>query len=124
MGDLSMRDSGGKEKEYETQSASIPESTNKRKKQMGGMAKVQRDAEGNIVSVEESEIVRNDTAWGPALNSEDEDEMDEEEEDEDVESQEEDESPHSKTNVTKCEYCTLTASQSFCSTNKFLHCSP
>ncbi|UZJ53817.1 hypothetical protein CBS101457_003137 [Exobasidium rhododendri] len=72
MGNLSMRDSGGKEKEYELQSKSIPESASRKAQHQGGMAKVQRDAKGKIILVEEREKLRENTAWGPALNSDDE----------------------------------------------------
>lgn len=91
MGNLSMRDSGGKEKEYSLQGSSLPETIRKKHQ---GMAKVLRDEEGNIVSVEEEEQIRNDTAWGPVLNSDDEEEdMDNDEKDEEI----------PKTAVTECE---------------------
>jgi hypothetical protein len=101
MGDLSMRDSGGKEKSYKTQSAAIPETTAKAKKQLQGMARVQRDAEGNIISVEETGHSREDTAWGPVLNSDDEEE--EEVEGGVAEIIEDEEAADNETDVTKCE---------------------
>jgi hypothetical protein len=72
MGNLSMRDSGGKEKEYSLHNASLPESIHKKNK---GMAKIIRDEEGNIVSIEETETPITETAWGPALNEDDEEEI-------------------------------------------------
>jgi U3 small nucleolar RNA-associated protein 14 len=82
MGDLSMRDSGGKEKDYALQSASLPESIHKKKH---GMATLIRDEEGNIVSIEEPEKLPTETAWGPALNDDDEEfESDSEDEDEEA----------------------------------------
>lgn len=86
LGNLSLRDSGGKEKDFNLQaSSSIPESVKVASKKKPGMAKVQRDAEGKIVLVEEPESKKEDTAWGPALNS------DEEEKEESVMSEDEEE---------------------------------
>lgn len=108
-----MRDSGGKEKDYELQSKSMPESTVKRKQNKGGMATIERDADGNIISVEEAEITRADTAWGPALNSDDEDAeaVGEGEEDEDDEEDDEggvgqggEDLSKSGTDVIQCEF--------------------
>lgn len=72
MGNLSMRDSGGKEKDYSLQGSSLPETIRKKHQ---GMAKVIRDEEGNIVSVEETEQVPDNTAWGPVLNTDDEEKV-------------------------------------------------
>jgi hypothetical protein len=98
-----MRDSGGKEKDYELQSKAIPESASKKSQHKGGMAKVQRDAEGNIILVEEEETSRENTAWGLALNSDDEDVEDDAPREEGEEEDMEEESEKS-TDVTKCEY--------------------
>jgi len=95
MGDLSMRDSGGKEKNYSSQSAALPESIHKKKH---GMAKVIRDEEGNIVSVEEPQKVSTETAWGPALNDDDE-----EDDSDGLENDDEEAKEPPKKDVTQCE---------------------
>lgn len=95
MGDLSMRDSGGKERDYSLQSAALPETIHKKQH---GMAKVIRDEEGKIVSIEEPENTSTETAWGPALNDDDE-EIESDSEDEDTEVKE-----PTKKDVTQCEH--------------------
>lgn len=49
------------------------------------MARVERDAEGKIISVEMDKSTKHETAWGLALNSDDDEDEEDEAENEDVE---------------------------------------
>lgn len=85
IGDLSMRDSGGSEKTYSQPAIAKPKvgKSNKPSLINSGMATIERDAEGNVISIQENTVQQVQTAWGPALNS-DAEEEEEVEEDEDT----------------------------------------
>lgn len=81
-GDLSMRDSGGAEDSHRLASVAQPGTFSRKAKGKAatGLAKIERDEEGNIIVIDEPSLQRAQTAWGPALNSEDEGELEAEQE--------------------------------------------
>jgi nucleolar protein 16 len=84
IGDLSMRDSGGSEKTYSQPSIAKPKAGKSNKPTLisSGTATIERDEEGNVISIQENTTQQVQTAWGPALNSDEEEEEEIEEEEE------------------------------------------
>lgn len=77
LGDLSMRDSGGAEQTYTTSKVSKPTTaTTKSTDVKTQTAYVTRDANGKIVNVVERAKAPTQTAWGEALNEDEDGEND------------------------------------------------
>lgn len=87
-----MRDSGGSEKTYSQPTIAKPKAAKGNKPSLisSETATIERDAEGNVISIHENTVERVQTAWGTALNS------DEEEEEEEEIEQDEETQPRSK----------------------------